>query len=91
MNCEKCEKTLEVGDWPFCPHGKGVNSVIPDEIPGGYIVYHGICNEDGSPRKYYSKSEMAKEAKRKGLVNSVRHITNPKDGTDKNPHTTRWI
>lgn len=24
MICEKCERALEVGDWPFCPHGRGL-------------------------------------------------------------------
>lgn len=22
--CESCGKQLEVGDWPFCPHGRGL-------------------------------------------------------------------
>lgn len=89
--CEKCGKELVIGEWPFCPHGFGANSVIADDIPGGVEIRHGLCNEDGSPRRYYSKSEMAKEAKKRGLVNRVEHVTNHKIGTDKNPHTTRWI
>jgi hypothetical protein len=64
-------------------------AVIQDTIEGGLLVEHGICNEDGSARKYYSKSEMAREAKRKGLVNLVRHVTPP--DTDKSKHTSRWI
>lgn len=63
--------------------------VIPDDIPGGMLVHHGLCNPDGSPRKYYSKSEMRQEAERRGLTNRVEHIT-PK-GTDRSPATTRWI
>jgi len=23
--CSQCGKVLEIGDWPFCPHGKGAN------------------------------------------------------------------
>jgi len=65
------------------------NNVIGDDIPGGIEIRHGICNEDGSPRRYYSKSEMAKEAKRRGLTNQVTHVT--PQGTDKSPHTSRWI
>ncbi len=64
-------------------------AVIPDEIPGGVWIKHGICNPDGSPRKYYSKSEMAKEAQRRGLVNVVEHRTGR--DTDKSSHTTRWV
>lgn len=89
MTCDKCNIELAVGDWPFCPHGLGHSNVIGDDIPGGILIRHGICNEDGTPRKYYSKSEMTKEAKRRGLVNLVEHVTEP--GTDKSKHTTRWI
>lgn len=63
--------------------------VIGDEIPGGVEIRHGLCNEDGSPRRYYSKSEMAREASRRGLVNVVEH--KPLRGTDKSPHTSRWV
>lgn len=86
--CSKCNKELTVGEWPFCPHGQGKTNVIGDDIPGGVLIYHGLCNEDGSPRRYYSKSEMEKEAKRRGLVNMVRHVTAP--GTDKSKHTKKW-
>ena len=24
-NCEKCGQPVEVGEWPFCPHGFGAN------------------------------------------------------------------
>lgn len=86
--CEKCGAELQIGDFPFCgkdgKHERGANGVIPDDIPGGIEIRHGICNEDGTPRRYYSRSEMAAEAKRRGLVNTVRHI-------DGSPHTTRWI
>ena len=63
-------------------------AVIPDEIPGGIEIRHGICNEDGTPRRYYSHSEMKREAKRRGLENLVEHVPTP--GSDKSPYTTRW-
>jgi hypothetical protein len=87
--CEKCGKDLVIGEWPFCPHGMGKSNVITDDIPGGIEIKHGICHDDGTPRKFYSKSEIAKAAKEKGLANIVTHVTTP--GTDKSPHTTRWI
>lgn len=89
MICESCGKELEVGGWPYCPHDKVSHNVITDEIPGGVWIRHGICNEDGTPRKYYSKSEMVAEAKRRGLVNLVEHV--PEHGSDKSRHTVRWI
>jgi len=69
--CSKCQQKIFISSWPFCPHGKGSNNVIADEIPGGVWIRHGICNEDGTPRKYYSKSEMAKEAAKRGLINNA--------------------
>lgn len=68
-------KYQEWGPCPECGKARRPNlatsmgAVISDEIPGGMWVHHGICNPDGSPRKYYSKSEMAQEAKKRGLVN----------------------
>lgn len=87
--CDKCGKELVIGEWPFCPHGFGSNSVQADDIPGGIEIRHGLCNEDGSPRRYYSHSEIKKESKRRGLVNIVEHVCPP--GTDKSKHTTKWV
>ena len=68
------------------------NSVIPDDIPGGVWIRHGLVDENtGEPVKYYSKSEIAKEAKRRGLVNLVEHVTDPKSGSDKSKFTTKWF
>jgi hypothetical protein len=89
MTCDKCQKELQVGEWPFCPHGFGSNSVQDDSIPGGLEMKNGLCNPDGTARKYYSKSEIAAEAQRRGLEPHVRHIGSR--GSDKSKHTTRWI
>jgi hypothetical protein len=91
--CERCGAELQVGDYPFCGkdgrHLRGANAVIPDDIPGGIVIEHGICHDDGSPRRYYSKSEINRTAKAKGLVNYVRHVGDC--GSDKSPFTTRWV
>lgn len=60
-----------------------------DDIPGGILMHHGVCNADGTPRRYYSKSEIVREAKRRGLHNHVEHI--PDRGSDKSKNTTRWV
>lgn len=62
-------------------------TVIQDSIEGGIEIRHGICNPDGSPRKYYSKSEIARAAKEKGLVNYVEHVPTP--GSDKSTITSK--
>jgi hypothetical protein len=90
--CDKCGVEYGIGGWPFCNGGHGTygGGVIGDDIPGGVEIRHGLCNEDGSPRRYYSHSEIEKEAKKRGLVNRVEHVPNPHSGSDKSPHTTRW-
>jgi hypothetical protein len=88
---------LKLGERPPCPECAAATdtlwersgNVIGDDIPGGIWMEHGLCNSDGSPRKYYSKSEIAREAKRRGLVNKVEHVTT--QGSDKAPHTKRWV
>lgn len=88
---------LENGETPSCRECGAATkrlysssaAVIGDDIPGGMLIKHGICNEDGTPRRYYSKSEMAKEAARRGLRQKVEHISSP--GTDKNKHTQRFV
>lgn len=68
-------------------------AVIQDSIEGGVLIYNGLCNPDGSPKRYYSKSEIARAAAAKGLtpMDNV-HIPNPASGSDKagNGLTTRW-
>jgi len=66
-----------------------VAAVHGDDIPGGLEIRHGLCNPDGTPRKYYSRTEINNEAKRRGLVNHVQHIADK--GSDKNKHTQRWV
>lgn len=94
---EQYDKLLKVGERPPCPICSGSTetlwtrsaNVVGDDIPGGVLIRNGICNEDGSPKRYYTKSEMRAEAKRRGLVNIVEHVTPP--DSDKSPHTTRWV
>ena len=102
--CTSCERvTLDVMEPVKAPYVSCVcggatdrvwlpgakTGVIADSIPGGIMMKHGICNEDGTPKRYDSWSEVRRAAKEKNLVNRVRHIGLP--GTDKSPHTTRWV
>lgn len=94
---EQHDVWLRVGERPPCPTCGGATStlwaasasVAGDDIPGGMWISHGICNEDGTPKKYYTKSDMARAAKAKGLANIVTHVTAP--GTDKSRHTVKWV
>lgn len=88
---------LKLGERPPCKTcgeptstlWRNSSKVISDECD--IWIKHGICNDDGTPRRYTSKSEMREEAKRRGLSNHVEHVTDPRAGTDKSKHTQRWI
>ena len=82
VRCE-CGGSMDRG-W----YGAQFPGVVPDAIPGGVEIRNGICHDDGSPRKFYSRSEMARAAKEKGVVNLVEHIG--ARGSDKSKHTVRW-
>ncbi len=67
----------------------GVAAVVGDDIPGGVLIHNGLCNADGTPRRYYSKTEMLREAHKRNMTNYVEHQSGK--GTDKSKHTTRWV
>jgi len=65
--------TQEKPECPICGAQTGTlwrssSNVIGDDIPGGIEIKHGICNDDGTPRRYYSKTEIKEAARRKGLI-----------------------
>lgn len=94
---EQIDRLLPVGSRPPCPECGGATvtlwrtsaTVVADDLPGGVEIKHGLCHEDGSPRTFYSKSEIRREAARRGLMPHVEHV--PIRGTDKSPHTVRWV
>lgn len=65
------------------------SAVIGDECD--IWMKNGLCNEDGSPRRYTSKAEIAQEARRRGLVNRVEHVASPGSDKNRSSHTTRWV
>ena len=94
MICPECGAALVIGAWPFChgaplahqPYGGGV---VPDDIPGGLVIEHGLVGPDGGPLTVYSKSQLAREAKRQGWTNLVRHV--PEPGRDTSRQTQRFV
>lgn len=78
LKCNKCGADSPKLSWlrerdgwcPSCFHAgtTPTNTIMiaTDEIPGGLEIKHGLCNPDGSPRKFYSKSEIKREAYESG-------------------------
>lgn len=61
MLCEKCQKEVEIGAWPFCPHPAASTAMIAgDECD--VVIRHGACWPDGTPRRYRSKAEIKRVA-----------------------------
>jgi hypothetical protein len=56
--------------------------VISDDIPGGIEIRHGLVNADGSPRRFYSKTDMKIAANEAGLKWS--------GDTPGKPYQVRW-
>jgi hypothetical protein len=67
--CDKCGVEMRVGMFPFCPHPAGAQTVIGDDVPGGFTVENGFS----TPRTFYSKSEHLKALAAEGYEMRVKH------------------
>lgn len=77
--CDVCSRLLAIGDHPFCPHGRGMNSRMHDGIPGGVI-----CENYGpTPIRFDSHSERRKYMEAHGLREKEQFC--PAPGTDIDP------
>lgn len=74
---EQRDLLLSLGERPSCPTCGGPTKtlwdssggVITDDIPGGLLIENGLCDTvTGEPVRYYSKSAIAREAKKRGLI-----------------------
>jgi hypothetical protein len=83
--CPDCGIPFDVGDWPFCPHGRSRLSVVGDDIPGGLVIE----NLGPTPQTFYTKSAYRDAQRAAHVKNEVRHVG--VQGSDKSPHTSRWI
>lgn len=64
--CTKCGAKDSILPIPTNP--ASTLMIATDDIPGGIEIRHGLVNDDGSPRKFYSKSDIKREANRRGLT-----------------------
>lgn len=88
------DQFVKYGERPRCPECGGTTDVIwqtsfpniiRDEIPGGMTIH----NMTATPETFYSKSEHRRRVKELGLTIRDTHVG--LQGSDKSPHTTRWI
>jgi len=67
MTCDTCGAELHIGDYPFCPHDRGANTVIPDDVPGGFTVENGFPE----PQTFYSKTAHRRALDARGLQQRI--------------------
>ena len=60
--CFHCDALMDVYHEP---RGEAPG-IATDSIPGGILIRHGLVNPDGSPRKFYSKTEIKQAANEAG-------------------------
>lgn len=80
MTCESCNKELELGSWPWCPHERGVGKYFEDAVPGGFWADNGF----DTPQKFYSHSEHRAALAARGLE------INPRWAGPNDKIMTRW-
>lgn len=79
VSCDRCGQPLNVGDYPFCPHGHGTGAVFQDGIPGGIVVE----NYGPTPIRFDSHSDRRRYMKEHGLQEKEKFC--PLPGTSKDP------
>lgn len=72
MTCERCFQPEDIGEHglykcPLQPRPRHI-AIWQDTIEGGIEIAHGLCNADGTPRRYDSRSAIRDEAKARGLI-----------------------
>lgn len=71
MICDRCFQLTSIGEHGLglCPLEPRRAAVVrPDSIPGGTLIHHGLCNADGTPRRFDSHSEIRTACAVKGLT-----------------------
>jgi hypothetical protein len=63
MTCDQCGASLQIGQFPFCPHEPYGGTAIGDEYVGGFVQE----NFGHEPETFYSKQAMLKRADALGL------------------------
>jgi|GEM_PF-5457372 len=73
MICDICHAEIHVGDWPFCDvgggHSRGTNTVVADDVPGGFVVENGFDR----PTRFDSKSDHQRALAARGLELRVKN------------------
>lgn len=64
LTCPDCKNEAALNE----PRINSAHGIVTDGIPGGIMIRHGLCNADGSPRRYDSITDIKREANKRGLI-----------------------
>ena len=62
--CQKCGGRTQ----PFTFRLGNSPMITTDDIPGGIEIHNAICWPDGTPKRYYSKSDIKRAANKAGYT-----------------------
>lgn len=83
VSCSQCPDLRSVWGWSnelplLCPHCNSATTIVEhqheapmiamDSIPGGIMIRHGICNPDGTPKRYDSMSDIKRACNKAGVT-----------------------
>lgn len=80
-SCDMCGERLEVGTWPWCPHGRAQSSIQTDEAFIGGMTLEHMGHE---PVTVYSRAELKREMEKRGLEQRIKWTPGDK-------HLRPWI
>lgn len=83
MTCDKCGHDLQIGEYPFCPHVGGAQTVHGDEID---YVDHCLGKE---PIRIRSKSERKRLMYERGLE-EANYYVEPPPAFEGKPAVQNW-
>ncbi len=73
--CEKCGRELEVGDFPFCPHGRSSHAIQTNESFIGGVTIENMGHE---PVTVYSREEYKAQMAAHGCEQRIKHVPGDK-------------
>jgi len=64
VTCEKCGVEIEIGQWPWCPHGTPAGGIQPDSFNGSGMW---VENLDTTPTWVTGRQDLRAKAAERGL------------------------
>ena len=79
--CSTCGQVVQIGEWPYCPHGQPgeSHSIQTDESFIGGLEIENLSHE---PVKVYSRLELKEQMLKNGAEQQIKYVPGDKYLTD---------